>query len=136
MNRHPYLRAYMAGITFPTGALIIAMTIFAIARYVYHVPLPIERVIVFPMAVVPNAWGLWNILYTSQLARRGVNIGIFGATLPVVLIPLAMLVAPLIGFGPGSWLALWLIYALPIAFAVYYLLWKHVVRALNQVVGL
>ena len=63
MSQHPYLRAYMAGITVPTVFLLVAMTGFIIARLVYNVPIPIERVIVFPMAVIPNLWGVWNMLY-------------------------------------------------------------------------
>ena len=135
MNRHPYLRAYMAGIAIPTAALLIAMTVFAVVRYVYKVPLAIERVIVFPMAVVPNAWGLWNILYTSQLARKRVDIGYFGATLPFVLIPAGMLVAQLAGLGHNPLVMQALAIALPLAFSVYYLIWKYLVRALNEIVG-
>src|SRR5262245_19614962 len=47
MKTHPFLRAYMAGITVPTVALLFGMMAFVVARYVYDVPVPIERVIVF-----------------------------------------------------------------------------------------
>ena len=56
MNQHKYLRAYMAGIVAPTIFLLVVVMGFTILRYVYNVPVPIERVIVFPMAVVPNIW--------------------------------------------------------------------------------
>ena len=69
MNQHPYLRAYMAGITIPTLVLLIATTAFVIARYVFNVPMPIERVIVFPLAVVPNVWGVWNIFWIASGRR-------------------------------------------------------------------
>ena len=69
MNQHPYLRAYMAGIVAPTIFLLVAATAFTIARYVYNFPVPVERVIVFPMAVVPNIWGLWNVLYVAWRPR-------------------------------------------------------------------
>ena len=62
MNTHPYLRAYMAGIVAPSLGLLIALTVFILTRLVFHVPIPIERVIIFPMALVPNAFGIWNIL--------------------------------------------------------------------------
>jgi len=65
MNQHIYLRAYMAGVVVPTIFLLVVATVFTIARYVYDVPVPVERVIVFPMAVVPNVWGLWNVLFLS-----------------------------------------------------------------------
>src|SRR2546430_1117454 len=61
MNKHAYLRAYMAGIAVPTAVLLVVMTAYTVFRYVYNYPVPVERFIVFPMAVVPNAWGLWNV---------------------------------------------------------------------------
>jgi hypothetical protein len=125
----------MAGIAVPTAFLLIAMTVFTIARYIYNVPLPIERIIVFPMAVVPNAWGLWNILYTARLARRGVDVGLFGGTLAAVLLPSGLLVARLVGFGPESLWIPGLVLLLPVAFTIYYLIWKYLVRSLNQIVG-
>ncbi|HVH50301.1 MAG TPA: hypothetical protein VM781_01445, partial [Candidatus Bathyarchaeia archaeon] len=62
MNKHPFLRAYLAGIAVPTAFLLVVMTGYTCARYVWDIPAPIERVIVFPMAFVPNLWGLWNVL--------------------------------------------------------------------------
>ena len=35
---HPYLRAYMAGIVVPTAFLLVAMTAFTLARFVFEVP--------------------------------------------------------------------------------------------------
>src|SRR5437879_8785581 len=69
MNQHIYLRAYMAGIVVPTVFLLVVAAVFTIARYVYNIPVPVERVIVFPMAVVPNAWGLWNVLFVALRSR-------------------------------------------------------------------
>jgi len=45
------------------------MTSYTVIRYVWDVPIAIERVIVFPMAAVPNAWGLWNVLYRAFFGR-------------------------------------------------------------------
>ena len=67
MKQHPYLRAYMAGIVVPTLVLLAAITVFTIARYVCAVPLPIERLIIFPLTIVPNLWGLWNIIWVGLL---------------------------------------------------------------------
>ena len=53
MNTHPYLRAYMAGIFVPSLALLVALTVFSLTRLVLQVPIPLERVIIFPMALVP-----------------------------------------------------------------------------------
>ena len=90
MNQHIYLRAYMAGIVVPTIFLLIVATVFTIARYIHNVPVPVERVIVFPMAVVPNAWGLWNLLFVALCSRRQLSIGLWGALLPLLLAPLAI----------------------------------------------
>ena len=95
MNKHPYLRAYLAGIAIPTAFLLVATTGYIIIRYVYNLPVPIERVIVFPMAAVPNAWGLWNVLYRAFLASRHVSLGLFGGALPLLLAPCGYLIARL-----------------------------------------
>ena len=42
---------------------------------------PLERALLFPMAVVPNAWGLWNMLYLRLRPRVGSHSGLFGALL-------------------------------------------------------
>jgi hypothetical protein len=135
MNQHPYLRAYMAGIAVPTAFLLIAMTAFTVARYVCDVPLAIERVVVFPMAVVPNLWGLWNILYVALLSRRHMSIGLFGAALPFLLVPGAYVVTRLVGFDVPAFIHSVLPYFFPIGVAIYYLAWKYLVGSLNAIVG-
>lgn len=135
MNQHPYLRAYMAGIVVPTLLMLVGLTAFTIARCVYNLPLAVERIIVFPMAVVPNLWGLWNIIYIGALARRHVPIGVFGALLPFVLAPGVYLVTRLLGFAVPPFITSALPFAFPIGVALYYLVWKHIVGALNGIVG-
>ena len=135
MHQHPYLRAYMAGITLPTAVLLVAMTAFTIARYVFNVPLPIERVIVFPLAVVPNSWGAWNMLWLAS--GRRIPIGIFGALLPFLLVPGGVLVLHLVGLSVTSFVPRVLPFFLfPIGVVIYYLVWKYVVAALNRIVGI
>src|SRR6266852_9409473 len=86
MNTHPYLRAYMAGIVAPSLGLLIALTVFILTRLVFHVPIPIERVIIFPMALVPSVFGIWNIIYAWSRPHRHLPIGFHGALLPVILV--------------------------------------------------
>ncbi|MEK6374923.1 MAG: hypothetical protein AABO58_19785 [Acidobacteriota bacterium] len=131
MNQHPYLRAYMAGIVVPTLFLLVGMTAFTVARYVCHIPLPIERVIVFPLTIVPNLWGLWNIIYVALLSRRHVSVGAFGALLPFLLAPGGWLIAHLFEL-PIPRVAPFLF---PIGVVLYYILWKHVVGRLNAIIG-
>ena len=135
MNQHPYLRAYMAGITIPTVLLLVGMTAFTFARYVYDVPVPIERVIVFPMAVVPNLWGVWNVL--AFILRRRVSIGLFGAILPLLLGPLAYGVTRIVRFDiPPSVMPIAAPAFFIVGMTIYYLVWKYLVARLNRIVGL
>lgn len=133
MSQHPYLRAYMAGIVVPTLFLLIAMTAFTVARYAYGVPLPIERVIVFPMAIVPNLWGGWNVLWL--LSGRRLSIGMFGAVLPVFIVPGAYLITQVVDFPFPPFIPKALPFVFPAAVAIYYLAWKHLVAPLNRIVG-
>ena len=147
MSQHPYLRAYMAGITVPTAFLLVIMTGFFIARHVYAVPIPIERVIVFPMAILPNLFGLWNMLYVRLSQGRHVSIGFHGALLPFVLAPLALTLATALGFLSFTANAVVWFEALRIPYAfvgtvfavvvvLYYLIWKHLVGFFNQLLGI
>ncbi len=134
MKQHTYLRAYMAGIVFPTILLLVAMTVYSILRYVYNFSVPIERIIVFPMAVVPNLWGLWNMLFIALDSRRRLPIGLHGAILPFVLAPIAFLVTRLLEFGlPAFFTSVIFPIVFPVGLVVYYLAWKYVVSFLNRV---
>jgi hypothetical protein len=136
MNQHPYLRAYMAGIAVPTIFLLVVATGFTVARYVYNIPVPIERVIVFPMAVVPNAWGLWNVLFVAWRQRVPLSLGLHGALLPILLAPLGLAVAALLNFQIPSFAAHVFPVAAPIGLLFYYFAWKYLVGFLNRVLGL
>ena len=135
MHRHPYLRAYLAGICVPTLFLIIIATVFTFLRYVYNFPVPIERVIVFPMAAVPNLWGLWNILFLASHNRLHLPLGLHEALLPFLLAPLGILAAGLLKFPIAAFALHVLPFAAPLALIVYYLVWKYLVGALNSELG-
>lgn len=135
MNQHTYLRAYMAGIVVPTLFLLVVMTGYSILRYVYNFPIPVERVIMFPMAVVPNMWGLWNVLFVALRSRWHLTIGLHGALLPILLAPLGFLVAGLLHFPIPGFAAHTLPIAAPVALIVYYFAWKYLVGFLNRVVA-
>jgi len=142
MNTHPYLRAYMAGIFTPSLVLLVILSGFILTRLVLQVPIPIERVIVFPMALVPNLFGLWNILYVWS--HRRLPIGFHGALLPWILAPMGALVGKLLGvLAIGAQGITWfqqitIPYALIVpwfcgALVIYYLVWKYIVGSLNRV---
>jgi len=147
MNTHPYLRAYMAGTTVPTMLLLVVLSGFLIARYMFEVPIPIERAIVFPMALVPNIFGLWNIFYLWLRPRRHLPIGLHGAILPFILAPTGFLLATCLGFlqvtsaGVVWFQQVFVPYAVlalgfTLALIVYYLVWKYLVRFFNEVLGI
>jgi len=143
MRPHPYLRAYMAGIVVPTLFLLVVVVIQAFQRVYFEVPsqfvlgypaLPLDRAFLFPMAVVPNAWGLWNMLYLAIGRRSRLPLGIFGALLIPILVPSGAAVARLFdSFTIQMDLALPM---LPIGMLVYYLAWKYAVAPLNAEMGI
>jgi hypothetical protein len=136
MNKHPYLRAYLAGIAVPTVFLLVIMTSYTVIRYVWDVPIAIERVIVFPMAAVPNAWGLWNVLYRACVTNRHVSLGVFGGALPLLLAPGGYFVARLLDFTVPHEMLVLAPFGLPVALIVYYLVWKYFVGFLNAELGI
>ena len=147
MKTHPYLRAYMAGSVVPTMLLLVALTVFFVTRYVFQIPVPIERVIVFPMAIIPNLFGVWNILYVWLRPRRHLPIGLHGALLPIVLAPIGFTIATSLGFLAVTPRGLVLFQAITIhysfvatgflgALIVYYLIWKHLVGFFNELLGI
>jgi len=147
MKTHPFLRAYMAGIVVPTMLLLVAMTVFFVSRYVFQIPVPIERVIVFPMALVPNLFGVWNILYVWLRPRRHLPIGFHGALLPFVLAPIAFTITTSLGFLEVTPRGFILFQAITIhysfaatvflcALITYYLVWKHLVGFFNELLGI
>ncbi len=147
MDRHPYLRAYLAGIAVPTCLMLVGFTVFCMARFVYHVPQPIERIIVFPLALVPNAFGVWNMVFTALHSRRYLPLGLHGALLPLILAPTGFLIATSLGFlRPTEQGFIWfetvrihyshLGIFFPAVLVVYYLIWKHLVGFLNELVGI
>jgi hypothetical protein len=125
----------------------VVVTAFTLARFVFDVPVPIERLIVFPMAIVPNLFGVWNILYLASSSRSGLSIGAHGALLPLVLIPLGLTLGTLLGViridqsGVHAFHAVSLpytrgVFVVPVAIVLYYLLWKYIVAFLNDLVGI
>jgi hypothetical protein len=147
MNTHPYLRAFLAGVFVPTLILPIFLAVFIVVRIVLIVPVPIEQAIIFPMALVPGLWGLWNMLWLGSHESTHLPIGIHGAVLPLLLLPVGALTATCLGvLVLGSHGATWfqaceipytLIAPCFLAALVgYYLVWKYIVGFLNRVLGI
>jgi hypothetical protein len=147
MNPHNYLRAFLAGVFVPTLVLPIMLTVFIVLRLVLQFPVPIERGIIFPMALVPSLWGIWNMLAQTKAVRARLPLGVFGALLPAFLAPVGALVAALSGvFALGTtgivWFHVWelpyvvIACAFCVALIAYYLAWKYIVAFLNRTLGI
>jgi hypothetical protein len=134
MKTHPYLRAYMAGVLLPSWVLLLVLAIFLLSHFSQRVPAGLEGAIVFPMAIVPNLWGLWNVLYLGLELRGRISIGAFGALLPLILVPAGLALATALGLGFYTVRLGALI--LPVAMAIYYLVWKYAVAFFNRIVEL
>jgi hypothetical protein len=132
----------MAGIVVPTLFLLVMMAVYAWFRFYFEVPnqfviglpgRPLERAIVFPMAVVPNAWGVWNMLHLALRSRLRLSLGVHGALLPLVLMPGGIALARALDvFTIQLQFALPMV---PIGMTVYYLAWKYLVGFLNEEMG-
>ncbi len=147
MPAHPNLRAYLAGIFVTTLILPLILTAFIVVRLVFQLPVPIERGLIFPMALVPAAWGLWNMLWLVSHERTHLAIGVHGAIFPFILLPIGATVAHCfgilsIGARSVTWFqAVQLPYALIGALfccgvAAYYLVWKYIIGWLNRLLGI
>lgn len=143
MRTHPFIRAYMAGITVPTIVLLLIMSADAVHRasgastvsiggiQVMH----LERALIFPMAFVPNLWGAWNAIYLA-LHRRLPSwpLGLHGAILVPFLALGGLTLLRLLDVVSISLVAM--LPVVPIAMAAYYLVWKFVVGFLNREMGI
>ncbi len=147
MNTHPYLRAFLAGAFVPTLLMPAMLMAFIAARLIFQEPFPIERGLVFPMALVPCLWALWNMLWVGSHERTHLPVGLHGAILPLLLLPAGATMATCLGilaigangvtwfqnlFVPYAWIAPLFVAAL----AGYYLAWKYIVGFVNRVLGI
>jgi hypothetical protein len=142
MHPRPYLRAYMSGCLVPTVMLLVIMSIDAYHRFYLEVPSqfvfglparPLERTILFPMAVVPNLWGAWNVLWLVTKRWTHLPLGVHGSLIPVLLVPAGILLArttELFYLQMG-----YALLAIPVGMAMYYLAWKFLVGSLNAEIG-
>ncbi|MGB6829362.1 MAG: hypothetical protein WBE41_15045 [Terracidiphilus sp.] len=147
MNTHPYLRAYMAGVLIPTLILPLLLTAFIVVRLAMQAPFPFERGLVFPLALVPALWGLWNVVWVGTHDRVHQPLGIHGALLPFLLLPVGTVMARCLGiltlgassvtwFNEVTITYAWIAVCFAGALAAYYLVWKYVVGFLNRVLGI
>jgi len=133
----------MAGIMVPTIVLLLIMAIDAYhvfylevpSQFIFGLPArPLERTILFPMAVVPNLWGAWNVLWVATKHRTHLPVGAHGSLLVAIIVPAGIVLArttELFDLQMG-----YAVLALPVGMAMYYLAWKFLVGSLNAEVGI
>ena len=136
MQTHIYLRAYMAGVTAPTVLVVFMLACYVVLRFGSNVPIPIERFMVFPLAIVPVLWGLWNMLYIVVRKRWRIPLGVHGALVPLVAGPLALCNAFLAGFAVPRFALVIFPFGVAVAMLAYYLVWKYIIGFLNHVLGI
>jgi hypothetical protein len=123
----------MAGIAIPTAFLLVIVAVFVTVQF-HHEQLAIDRVLVFPMAIAPNLWGAWNMLYVVIRRRRDWPLGRHGILLALLVGPLGWLIARSMGVPLATLTTA--ITAFPFVLVLYYLLWKYGVRLLNETLGI
>lgn len=143
MRPRLYLRAYMAGIVVPTFVLLWIASVDAYhvfylevpSQFVFGLPSrPLERAILFPMAIVPNLWGLWNMVWVGTKSRTRLPIGVHGSLLVALIVPAGILLGRALElFHIQMWFAL---PAIPVGMILYYLVWKFLVGSLNKEMGI
>ena len=135
----------MAGIFIPTVFLLVILSVLVWFHFYLEVPTqfafdipmrPLERAIVFPMAVVPNLWGLWNILFLAWHERLHLSLGLHGALLPFLLGPLGLIAASILSFQIPAFATHVFPFAAPVGLIIYYLAWKYLVGFLNGELGI
>jgi hypothetical protein len=147
MNDHPYLRAYLAGVFIPTLVFPLLIALLVVGKHVAQAPFPVERIVIFPLAFVPVLWGLWNLLWVASCKCAHLPLGLHGAILPFLLMPMGASLAKCLGvvtFGPSSvtWFqAISIPYALiacgfVFGLVVYYLVWKYIIGFVNRELGI
>ena len=132
MPKHIYLRAYMAGVTVPTVLMVFSLASFCVVRFNYDFPFPIERGMVFPLALVPPIWGLWNMLYVALRRRRRLPLGLHGAVVPLLVGPLGFATLRMLGVDIPQFVVTIFPFGVAVVVVGYYLVWKYLVGFLNE----
>lgn len=128
MNTHPYFRAYLAGVAPPSILYFAGVGTAACAALVRQMPVEFPPLAIFPVAIVPGVWGLWNMLHLRLRPRW--TLGLHGAVLPLLLAPAAFSVLRAFGI---VWLTPWMLaLGIPVGAVLYYFVWKYVVGWCNR----
>jgi hypothetical protein len=137
----------MAGTLVPTLVLPLLLAVFLVLRVGLQITFPIERGLIFPMALVPALWGLWNILWELTRELTHLPLGLHGAVLPLLLAPAGAIIAThagvlTLGTSSVTWFnAVTVPYALialflAVGMTAYYLAWKYIVGFVNRLMGI
>lgn len=131
----------------PTLVLPLILVVFLVLKVGMQISFPVERALVFPMALVPALWGVWNILWEWTHERTHLPLGLHGAVLPLLMVPAGAIIATYsgvltLGASSVTWFnAVAVPYALialllAVGMTVYYLAWKYIVGFVNRLLGI
>ena len=118
------------------GVLLPSVVVFAVGIVVAwnfdRIPTHIEQAMVFPIALNPLLWGVWNVLH-GALGKVRLPLGWHGLLLCALLFLIGVFLAQRLQFEfvtPMRALAVF-----PPTGLAYYLLWKYGVGFLNELLG-
>jgi len=77
-------------------------------------------------------WGLWNMLYIVVRGHWRIPLGVHGALVPLLVGPLALGNAFLLGFDIPRFALAMFPAGVAVAMLAYYLVWKYLVGFLNR----
>jgi hypothetical protein len=118
----------MAGLVAPSGVIcLVGMAVVPLFR---EIPFHIERAMIFPMAINPAIWGIWNMLYVWLGDGRRLPIAWHGALLPIFLVPLGLALARQLSLSFVTVEGVVLV--TPPTVVAYYVVWMYIVRVLNE----
>ena len=123
----------MAGVTPATFFSLLVWFAAIVAQTVFAVKMPpFERIMTFPIVVVPNLWGFWNGIWA--VSRRRLPLAWHGALLPFVNFALGGAVAKVLNITVTAEMLRSAPISLAMSIIAYYLVWKYVVAFLNSLV--
>lgn len=123
----------MAGIVPPTAMSLVVYVLMTLGHSLFAIQLPpAESIIIFPLVVVPNMWGIWNGIRAVMTKR--LPLALHGALLPVINFGLGYVMISATNFSISTQIMRFGAVSLLMTMAIYYLVWKFVVGFLNTLV--
>ena len=123
----------MAGIVPPTAMSLVVYVLMTLGHSLFALQFPpVENVIIFPLVVIPNMWGIWNGIRAVMTKR--LPLATHGALLPIINFALGYAVVRTANFAISTQMMRFGPVSLLMTMTIYYLVWKFAVGFLNTLV--